>query len=356
VPGSGAELAAEFFRVEVRAAVERAAPGLRYLAGRLGSGSDVLGFDDIRSRDHDFGCRMTLLVDDSDAVWTTKLDRVLEESLPATFGGHRVRFATTWDVRIGHKVEIATVADFAHSRLGVDVSGDVDAVDWLSLPGQAILEVVAGPVFHDTTLSYGPLAAQLMWYPPDVWRYVLASGLRRLGQELPLVGRTAERGDDLGSRIITARLVRGLVKLAFLLERTWAPYPKWTGSALQQLPTAAVLVPLLEGAVQANSWKDRQRDVCLSAELLARRQSELGLPVPNAVTQPFFDRPFMTINPEITDSLTSLIGDPAVAALPAGVGSIEQWSDNVDLFTHPERSSAIQSLYRQLIASASGKQ
>jgi Domain of unknown function (DUF4037) len=348
---SGAELAAEFFRAEVRPVVERAAPGLRYLGGRLGSGSEVLGFDDMRSRDHDFGCRMTLLVDAGDAAWLAKLDRVLEEGLPATFGGHLVRFPTTWDPRVRHKVEMAVVSDFAHSRLGVDVTGDLDAEDWLSLPGQAILEVIGGPVFHDTTESYRLLASELKWYPPDVWRYVLASGWRRVGQELPLIGRSAERGDDLGSRLITARLVKGLVQLAFLLERTWAPYPKWTGSALRRLPTAALLLPLLETAVRASGWKGRQRAVCWSAELLARRQSELGLPVPEVVTQPFFDRPFMTISPEITDSLMSLIADPAVAALPAGVGSIEQWCENVDLYARPEHRSAIQSLYRQLLAS-----
>jgi hypothetical protein len=37
-----------------------------YAVGRLGSGSDVLGFDDAISRDHDWGCRLTLLVDETE--------------------------------------------------------------------------------------------------------------------------------------------------------------------------------------------------------------------------------------------------------------------------------------------------
>jgi Domain of unknown function (DUF4037) len=347
----GARLAEHFFTSEVRTVVERAVPGLKYLAGRLGSGSEVLGFDDERSRDHDFGCRLTLLVDDVDEAKIGGIDDHLERELPATFLGQPTRFPTTWDSRHRHKVEVSTVHAFAESRLGVDVTVEFGPEDWLSIPGQAILEVTGGPVFHDTTRDYGALAARLRWYPPGIWHYVLASSWARLAQELPLVGRTAERGDDLGSRLVTARLAGELVHLAFLLDQRWAPYAKWVGSALRQLPIGALLVPPLAAAAAATSWADRERGLCLAAESLGRRQAELGLPVVGAVTQPFFDRPFQTVNPAIHQSLMNLIADPQVSGLPVGVGSIEQWCDNVDLMAHPERRSAIQSLYRQILLS-----
>jgi hypothetical protein len=60
----GAELARRFFAGVVEPLLSRAVPGLRYAAARLGSGSDVLGLDDAMSRDHDWGCRLTLLVDE----------------------------------------------------------------------------------------------------------------------------------------------------------------------------------------------------------------------------------------------------------------------------------------------------
>ena len=63
---SGGEFARRFHADIVAPLLARAMPGLGYAPGGLGSGSDVLGFDDAMSRDHDWGCRLTLLVDEAD--------------------------------------------------------------------------------------------------------------------------------------------------------------------------------------------------------------------------------------------------------------------------------------------------
>jgi hypothetical protein len=107
-----------------------------------------------------------------------------------------VRFPVTWDSSVSHRVEVATVADFAASRLGVDPTGGLSVLDWLSVTGQSVLEVTAGPVFTDRTRTLAALRTLLAWYPPDVERYVLAAGWQRLCQSLPMMGRTAEAGDD----------------------------------------------------------------------------------------------------------------------------------------------------------------
>ena len=63
----GAALARAYFDDLVRPLLDAHFPGVPYAAARLGSGSDVLGFDDATSRDHDWGCRLTLLLDDAAA-------------------------------------------------------------------------------------------------------------------------------------------------------------------------------------------------------------------------------------------------------------------------------------------------
>src|ERR1700733_7151855 len=116
----GAELARGFFAEAVAPLLHGAMPGLRYAAARLGSGSDVLGLDDALSRDHDWGCRLTLLVDADARDQVPRISGLLEDRLPERFREFPVRFPVTWNSSPAHQVDVATVADFAASRLGTD--------------------------------------------------------------------------------------------------------------------------------------------------------------------------------------------------------------------------------------------
>lgn len=54
----GLELSARFYLELVRTHLGE----IPHAAARLGSGSDILDLDDAVSRDHDWGCRLTLLM------------------------------------------------------------------------------------------------------------------------------------------------------------------------------------------------------------------------------------------------------------------------------------------------------
>ena len=342
----GAELARAFFTGVVEPLLNRAAPGLRYAAARLGSGSDVLGLDDEMSRDHDWGCRLTLLVDEEARDQVPRVRRMLEDKLPDSFGGHPVRFPVTWDPAASHNVWVATVGDFTASRLGVRADPDrwPSALDWLSVTGQSVLEVTAGPVFTDRTRTLAPVRAMLAWYPPDVERYVPAAGWQRLCLSLPMVGRTADTGDELGSRLISARLTGDLISLAFTLSRRWAPYAKWRGTVFRSLPLAAGLTPLLDAAATAPGWREREDALAAACELLLDLQRRLGLPAPGTAVIPFIGRPYRTVDRAVPQELLAGVTDPDVARLPPLVGSIEQWTDSTD--THPERRAALRAAYQ----------
>jgi uncharacterized protein DUF4037 len=343
----GAELARRFYADVVEPLLSRAAPDLRYAAGRLGSGSDVLGLDDAMSCDHDWGCRLTLLVDEDARDRVPRISSILEEELPERYGQYPVRFPVTWDSSRSHKVEVATVADFAASRLGVDPSGGLSALDWLIVTGQSVLEVTAGPVFADRTRTLAAVRAMLAWYPPDVERYVLAAGWQRLCQLLPMMGRTAEAGDELGSRLISSSLAGDLVWLAFALSRRWAPYDKWRGTVFRSLPVAARLGPLLDAA-GAPRWRDREEALTSACGLLLSVQRERGLPTPESTVIPFYDRPYRALDEAVPQALLDGIADPHVRRLPPMVGSIEQWVDSVDVLSSPGRRAALRAAYRTL--------
>lgn len=306
---SGAELARLFSAEVVEPLLARALPRLRYATGRLGSGSDVLGLDDALSRDHDWGCRLTLLVDEPDRQALPQISDLLERELPERYRRLPVRFPATWDVSVSHKVDLATVGDFATGRLGVDPTEGLSVLDWLVLTGQSVLEVTAGPVFTDRTATLAPLRETLRWYPPDVERYALAAGWNRLAQQMPMLGRTAERGDEFGSRLLSAQLAQDLVWLAFTLARQWQPYAKWRGVLLRTLPVADKIIGLLETASAAPDWRERETALADAAEVLLDRQCARGLPAPATAVTRFWNRPYRTIDQTVPEALLNGITD-----------------------------------------------
>lgn len=331
LPETGADLSRAYFREVVRPLLAARAPGLEVAAARLGSGSDVLGFDDAQSRDHDWGLRLTLLVEDDCAA---EIDSLLERELPEAWHGLPTRFATTWDPVVRQRVEVASAASFAVSRLGVDPSTTLTLTEWLSLTGQSVLEVTAGPVFEDGTGVLTDIRERLTWYTDDIWRYAVASDWSRLGQEFPDVGRAGLRGDEDGSAVIAARHVRTLLHLAHLLHRRWPPYGKWLARSAARLPGGGALRIALHEVLHARDWLSRQGALTDAAELLATIQGEQGLPTMDPATEPFFERPHIGVR-EMAELLTAQIRDPEVRALPVGVGTAEQISDNVSVLVDP---------------------
>lgn len=334
---SGTELSRGYWEQVVRPLLERHRPGLAVAAARLGSGSDVLGFDDAQSRDHDWGLRLTLLVEDGLAP---EIDALLERELPARWRGLPTRFETTWEPVVRQRAEVASAADFAASRLGIDPAPLLDArglplTDWLSLTGQAVLEVAAGPVFCDGPGALRRIREGLAWYPRDLWMYALAADWHRLGQEFPDVGRAGLRGDEDGSAVIAARHVRTMLHLAHLLHRSWPPYGKWLARSAAALPGGGALRSAVGEVLRARDWRSRQSALADAVELLAAAQGAVGLPTLEPATEAFFERPHLGVR-DLPALLLEQVEDPQVRALPAGVGTAEQISDNVTVLVDPQ--------------------
>lgn len=344
---SGRELARQFHADVVAPLLARAMPRLRYAAARLGSGSDVLGLDDAMSHDHDWGCRLTLLVDGPDSDAVPQVGDLLERELPESYQGWPVRFPVSWDPSLSHQVEVATVTGFAANRLGVDPTGGLSVPEWLTLTGHSVLEVTAGPVFVDQTDELEEVRAALRWYPSDIERYVLAAGWQRLSNEMPMVGRTAERGDELGSRLLSGRLAGDLVWLAFALSRRWPPYAKWRGSAFKGLAVAADLADPLAEAATAPDWRDRESGLADACEVLLSAQRARGLPVPASTVTAFMDRPYRTVDQAVPQALLADVTDPQIARLPGSIGSIDQWVSSVDILGNPANRMALRAAYER---------
>lgn len=324
----GIALARAYWADVVRPLLEDICPGLPRAVARIGCGSDVLGLDDEMSRDHDWGLRLQVLVPPDSRA---EVAAGLEARLPDSYAAHPTRMVLTGRTEPISGVDVLAVDDLWRARLGFDPRSRTTAVtDWLSLTGQAALELTAGAVFEDSDGGLTALRSSLSWYPDDLWRRLVATDWRRLDQELPLLQRAGQRGDDLGSRMIAARLVDVAIHLGFLLCRRWAPYPKWRGTLFQRLPLDPACRTELARALAADSWQARRDGLAAALDCLAEHQHQAGLATAGPACVPFWDRPFLQIDPRLS---TPPLGDTddALRALPAGLGSIEQRTDNVDL-------------------------
>nr|WP_309505012.1 hypothetical protein [Streptomyces sp. KM273126] len=58
----GLELSRRFYTEAVRPLLEEVAPATPHSAARIGSGSEVLGYDTARSTDHEWGPRLQLFL------------------------------------------------------------------------------------------------------------------------------------------------------------------------------------------------------------------------------------------------------------------------------------------------------
>jgi hypothetical protein len=347
----GLILSEQFYREAVRPILDAGFPGLPHSAALIGSGSEVLGFDTEMSTDHDWGPRVMLfLPEEAHARRRETLLAALERELPPLFRGYPTRYSLSRadPPLCEHRVEVLTPRDFFHAYLGFDVEREPEPVDWLTFPEQKLRASTAGAVFHDG-IGLQAIRDRFAASPRDVWLYLLAAGWTRVGQEEHLMGRAGLAGDEIGSALLGARLVRDLMRLCFLMEREYAPYPKWLGTAFNRLACGPSLTPLLQSALTAATWPERERHLAAAYEQVAARHNALGItePLPAKVSR-FHGRPFQVINGgAFADAIRARITDPAVRRIAAGrlIGSLDQWSDSTDLLCDPGRRAAVRGLY-----------
>ncbi|HEV2887049.1 MAG TPA: DUF4037 domain-containing protein [Jatrophihabitans sp.] len=344
----GLELSRRFYLEAVLPILRSDFGAIPFSAARMGSGSEVLGFDTERSTDHEWGPRLQLFLRDEDLRTSGEsLWRVLSERLPKSFAGYPTHFhaldgdpvghMAETDGPVNHRITVTSIAQWFGYELGFDPLAGVTTLDWLAAPTQRLAENAGGELFHDGLGELAEARRRIQWYPDDLWRYALACQWQRLSQEEAFVGRAGEVGDELGSAVVAARLVRDIIRLSFLLERRWAPYAKWLGSAFGMLRISAVLAPRLQDVLAATSWKQREIGLCAAYELVGRAQNELGLTEPvDPSVRPYHDRPFLVLHAErFAGALQGSIPDGTLRQLPL-LGTIDQFVDSTDAL----RSSA----------------
>jgi hypothetical protein len=347
----GLDLCRALYEEAVRPLLDDVFPGLPYAAARVGHGSEVLGFDTSRSADHEWGPRLDIFLEAPTADrYAEQIRRTLAERLPKEIRGWPTHFRETEDPYdpigrmeptegpVNHRVRVHDVGGWLGELLGVDAwPGTLTAAGWLAIPQQRLAEATGGAVFHDAPGELTEARRRLAWYPDQVWRYLLACQWGRVSQQEAFVGRCAEVGDDLGSAVVAARIVRDLMRLCLLLGRRYAPYDKWLGTAFARLPLAGELTPILRGAVAATDHPSRERLLCDAYELIGEAQNATGLADPvDPTRRPYHGRPSLVLHAErFSRALHDTITDAQLRSMPL-TGSVDQWASSTDLLHRPD--------------------
>ena len=363
----GLELNRLFFEEIVHPILEKNAPELAYSAALIGTGSEILGFDTEMSTDHHWGPQAMLFMRRADYdIWHEKLNEIFRQELPSRFRDYPVSYvpSTSPDDEgngvmlldyehqsgkpVHHRVRAIVLDGWFEQYLGIDDVHNMTPADWLTCSDQSLRELTAGAVMHDD-LGLNAIRKKVAYYPHDVWLYQMACMWSRIGQEEHLAPRAGFVGDNIGSWVIASRLVRDMMRLCFMIERQYAPYPKWFGTAFKQLDCAEALLPVFEAIMAGSTWQEREIPLCQAYEALGNMHNRLNItdPVDSSPTD-FHGRPFRVIHAwRFSDPLRAAITDERVKAIArkTQVGAIDIFSDSTDLLEGTHLRPALRKIY-----------
>jgi len=355
----GMALSERFYSEIVRPLLLDNFPNLKHSAARIDGGSDVLGFDTGRSRDHSWGPRVMIFLDEGDLdEYSQAIIELMGNKLPFTFADYPTEFGysptasggvmkISEERPINHRVSVHSIRGFFNYYLGVNPEDTIEEKHWLTMSMQCLATVVRGKVFHDGLDRLTKVQEKLNWYPKDVWIYLLACQWVRLSQEEPFSARCGDVGDELGSRIVASRQIIELMRLCFLMEKQYWPYFKWFGSAFSQLDCAAEMTPIFNQILDSSTWQEREKHLNQAYIKAAKMHNKLGITEHiNPSISDFHDRHYTVIHAgRFGFALKDKINSEYLRSIKRAVGSVDQLADSTDIFCWNDALRAIGSVY-----------
>ena len=351
----GMELCRRFYEECVGGVLALNYPKLRYSAGLLGFGSDVLGYDDEVSQDHMWGPRLYIFIAQNERISSTELLDALSRNLPRSFMGYPVGFGAADEHGISAMgsddgvfrpmINICTFADFLSENLGIADVDNLTAAHWLAFSEHKLLSLKKGQLFRDD-LNIADILKKLDYYPRDVWLYMLMSDWSCLAEERAFVKRTAACGDEIGSRIVCARLAHRIMHLCFLYERRYAPYSKWFGVAFGELKCAGRVKPVLQKALATDSILEREELIARAQSLLIEMHNACEITPPiSAALHPYYTRDITVADADLVyEALVDLLSATQLRDVPP-IGALSNVGNLVVLTEDPANLERIMRLY-----------
>ena len=253
----------------------------RIAVGIAGEGSDCFGYDDLISRDHDFGTGVCLWLTEEDM---NAFGRELSDAYTALVES---RGGDGLTARLRERRGVMTINDFYSNVLGTDLDveklcdifglnrrkkasdGDSDiemeltGEFWNDLDNSCLATAVNGEVFRDDLGVFSAFRKFLLdYYPENVWRIRIAEELHSFSAALQVnYARCMTRGDVVAASVCKLRGLESAMQLFFLMKREYPPYYKWTYRRLTELDREGVFSALLRDlslrSCNTGAWEGR---------------------------------------------------------------------------------------------------
>lgn len=232
---------------------------LPFLAfGLTGPGSECYGFDDERSRDHDFEPGFCIFLPE-EAVVDRRSAFLLERAyakLPREFlGFERPRMLPVGGARRG----VFRTEEFYQKAVGSS-NGVLSVEQWLRLPEFRLAEAVNGEIFDDPWGEVTQIRTALSRYPEDIFLKRLAGQLLQMAQAGPYnYPRCLSHGETGAAQLAAVEFAKSAMSALFLLNRRYQPYYKWSFRALRALPKLSALSESLEDLISSPNKEENAR-------------------------------------------------------------------------------------------------
>ncbi len=252
----------------------------RLAAGLFGSGSECFGYDDEVSRDHDFEPGFCIFLpgeDEVDRRTAFLLERAYAK-LPKEYRGYRR--PTLLPVG-GARRGVLRTGEFFRALTGC-ADGLLTTAQWLTVPEEALAEATNGEIYFDNWGEVQSIRAALAYFPEDIRLKRLAGQLLLMGQAGQYnYARCLRRGETAAAQLAVGEFVKSALSAAFLLNRRYHPYYKWSFRALRALPQLGELAGPLEYLLSSPNSPaeaaEKQRIIRETAEAVAALLTREGL-------------------------------------------------------------------------------
>ena len=224
-------------------------------AGLVGSGSEVLGYDDEISEDHDFEPGFCMLLPGEDII-DRRTAFLLERAyakLPKEFMGYqRSMIGPVGGARHG----VLRMDEFFQEKIG-SPDGILSVGQWMSLPEQTLAEVTGGEVFFDGLGEVTKIRERLKYYPEDIRLKKLAGELLIMAQSGQYnYQRCLKHGEKGAAQLAAIEFAKSTMHTVFLLNRVYEPYYKWSFRAMRELSLLSLEAELLEYLITTDNEKE----------------------------------------------------------------------------------------------------